>query len=83
MTVPGNSSLRLLDVLNFELPKSGYLENAESDWQDKYLSGKYIIVSMKTIINKGSGYNTVVEMSKDSLVEGIPSKFEGSSEGRI
>lgn len=76
MTVAGNSSLRLLDVLNFELPKFGYLDDNEGDWQDKYLSGKYIIVSMKTIINKLSGYNTVVEMSKDSLVGGIPSKFE-------
>lgn len=76
MTVPGNSSLRLLDVLNFQLPKVGYMDASDSNWQDQYVSGKYIIVSLKTTINKLTGYRTVVEMAKDSLVIGIPSKYE-------
>lgn len=76
MTVPGNSALRLLDVLNFEIPKVGYIDASDSDWQDQYVSGKYIIVSLKTTINKLTGYKTIVEMAKDSLVSGIPSKYE-------
>ena len=51
--------------------------DVDSDWQDGYLSGRYIIVSLKTVINK-TGYRTTVELSKDSLVKGIPSKYEES-----
>lgn len=74
--VPGNSSLRLLDVLNIQLPKSGYLEDTETDWQDKFISGKYLITVLKTTINKKTGYTTDIEMSKDSLISGLPSKYE-------
>ena len=78
IVVPGNSSLRLLDVLNFELPKSGYMSDTETDWQDKLISGKYVVLSLKTTINRLSGYRTTVEMSKDSLVGAIPSRYDSS-----
>lgn len=77
IVVPGNSSLRLLDVVGLEVPKSGYMDESDSEWQDGYLSGRYVIVSLKTVINK-TGYRTTVELSKDSLVKGIPSKYEES-----
>ena len=80
--VPGNSTLRLLDVLNVQIPKSGYLDEGDSDWQDRYLSGRYLIVSLKTEINK-MGYRTTVELSKDSLIMGIPSRYEDSGSSPI
>lgn len=74
--VNGNSSLRLLDIINFEIPKTGYMNPDEKDWEDSYLSGRYIIVSMKHMINREVGYNTTIGMAKDSLVKGIPDSYE-------
>lgn len=77
-SVPGNSDIRLLDVVGLEIPKIGYVDETDTEWQDQYLSGKYIVTSMKTVINKVTGYITILEMAKDSLVKGIPDKFEKS-----
>jgi hypothetical protein len=74
-SVPGNSTLRLLDVVTLDIPKIGYLELKESDWKDPYLSGNYIVVSLKTVLNKLAGYTTVIELAKDSLVNGIPDQI--------
>jgi len=77
--VPGNSTLRLLDTIEFVIPKFGYMPLGEEEWQDSYLSGKYIITSLKTTINKTGNYRTSVEMAKDSLAKGIPDRFEKST----
>lgn len=76
LLVNGNSTLRLLDVIDFEIPKTAYLDGNEKDWEDIYLSGKYLIVSLKHMINREVGYNTTMELAKDSLIKGIPDKFE-------
>jgi hypothetical protein len=76
IVVPGNSTLRLLDTIDFVIPKIGYMNSNEEDWKDSYLSGKYIITSLKTTINKVGNYRTTIEMAKDSLVKGIPDGFE-------
>jgi hypothetical protein len=78
ITVPGVSTLRLLDTLQFSIPKIGYIDQSDTDWEDQYLSGKYIVLSIKTTINRKMGYRCVVEMSKDSSIRGIPSKYESS-----
>ena len=75
IVVPGNSSLRLLDCIDFTIPKIGYLDATEQDWKDDYLSGNYMIVSIRTTIHKKDGYKTTIEMSKDSLIKGIPDQF--------
>lgn len=76
LLVNGNSTLRLLDVVNFEIPKTAYMDGHEKDWEDIYLSGKYIVVSLKHMINREVGYNTTMELAKDSLIKGIPDRFE-------
>jgi hypothetical protein len=76
LLVNGNSTLRLLDVIDFEIPKIGFLDTNEKDWEDMFLSGKYIITSMKHKINREDGYNTTLELAKDSLIKGIPDVFE-------
>jgi hypothetical protein len=81
--VPGNSNLRLLDTVGFEIPKSGYLNQSDTEWQDQYLSGNYIITSLRTVINRTSGYTTTIGMAKDSLVKAIPSKFEKSNSNNV
>lgn len=79
ISVPGISTLRLLDTVYYRIPKSGYLDEYRTDWEDQYLSGKYIVMSLTTVINKLDGYKTIIEMSKDSLIKGIPDSFEKSS----
>lgn len=75
-TVPGNSSLRLLDVVDLSVPKLGFMANIETDWKDVHFSGKYMITAMKHVINRQAGYTTTMELSKDSLIEPIPDKFK-------
>jgi hypothetical protein len=79
ITVPGISTLRLLDTVYFRIPRIGYMDENRTDWEDPYLTGKYLVMSIRTVINKLSGYRTTIEMSKDSLIKGIPDKFEKKS----
>lgn len=81
LQVPGNSSLRLMDTVELDIPKSGYLAMDENDWRDIYLSGRYIITSMKHTINSIAGYTTTLELAKDSLIKAIPDKVEPSARG--
>jgi hypothetical protein len=76
--VAGNSSLRLLDVIEFDIPKAGYLSENEQDWVDPYLSGRYLIFGIKHTISNDPeiGYRTIIDIAKDSLIKGIPDKFE-------
>jgi hypothetical protein len=74
--VPGNSSLRLLDVVDVEIPKIGYQESTQKDWMDGFLSGRYFIVSAKHQINSKTGYTTTFELAKDSLMKAIPDKVD-------
>lgn len=75
ITVPGDSSLRLLDTVDFEIQKIGYLMDSMESL-DPYLSGKYIIVSLTHRLNRITGYTTEIEIAKDSLVEPIPATIE-------
>lgn len=74
--VAGNSSLRLLDTVGFEIPKIGYLDDSNGNYLDPYLSGKYIVVSLKHVLNRVSGYKTMIDMSKESLLQPIPNSIE-------
>lgn len=76
ITVPGNSSLRLLDTIDLDVPRLGYMSADETKWKDTHLSGKYMITAMKHVINRDTGYTTTMELSKDSLIEPIPDKFK-------
>jgi hypothetical protein len=75
IVVPGNSSLRLLDTVQFNIHKSGYMDekNLNEEWRDTLLSGKYIIVALKSVLNRSDGsYRTTIELAKDSLIRAIP-----------
>lgn len=78
LEVPGNSSLRLLDVIGFEIPKIGYKQEEQSDYLDPHLSGNYIITSLRHTLNMKQGYTTYVDMSKESLIQPIPSEIVGN-----
>lgn len=79
ITVPGNSTMRLLDTVNFSIAKVGYIDETDTEWEDQYLSGKYIVTSIRTMINKIGRYTTTMDLAKESSIRGIPSKFEGKN----
>lgn len=67
--VPGNSYLRAGDVFNLTLPS---LESQGPEFkEDKFLSGKYIITSLRHKIQR-SGYFSIMEMVKDTFYTAIP-----------
>jgi len=70
--VPGNSMLRAGQVINVDIPALEPKKNKE--WKDPYLSGKYLIASLKheIIINEQGKYETTLELIRDSLPESIP-----------
>jgi hypothetical protein len=78
LTVPGNSSLRLLDVIGFEIPKIGYKQEDQGEYLDTHMSGNYIITSLRHTLNIREGYTTYVDMSKESLIQAIPSEIVGT-----
>jgi hypothetical protein len=77
--VPGNSSLRLMDTVGFEIPKIGYMDESTTDYLDPFLSGKYMIMSLKHVLNRKDGYKTTIEMSKDSLIRQMPYKIDSTN----
>lgn len=76
LVVNGNSTLRLLDVIDFEIAKSAYLDANEKDWEDSYLSGRYLITSLRHTLHREKGYTTTIGISKDSLIKGIPDGYQ-------
>lgn len=76
MLVPGNSSLRLMDTLGFQVPKTGYLNDMDTDYLDNFLTGKYIVVALVHSLNRATGYTTTVEMSKESMIKRMPDRIE-------
>jgi hypothetical protein len=76
MLVPGNSSLRLLDTVGLQVPKIGYMGDMETDYLDHFITGKYIVVTLKHVLNRKDGYKTTVEMSKESLIKRMPDRIE-------
>ena len=74
--VAGNSSLRLLDAVGFEIPKIGYMDDSVGNYLDPYLSGKYMIMSLKHVLNRMTGYRTTIEMSKESLLQPLPNAID-------
>jgi hypothetical protein len=72
MKVPGNSSLRLTDIIGFEIPKVGYKMNEDVEYLDPHLSGNYMITSLRHVLNIMKGYETHIDMSKESVIQPMP-----------
>lgn len=62
--VSGNSDLRAGDVIDLKMPGK-LVDDMKNQKNDRYLSGKYLITSLRhTII--GKSYKTILELTKDS-----------------
>ena len=74
--IPGNSDIKVGETMNIRVPSSEPLKRQDPDWFDKYLSGKYLITSVRHHISvlESREYTSIVELSRDSISERTPDK---------
>jgi hypothetical protein len=67
VTVPGDSTLNVGDVVFLNIPSASNKKDAERDG-DKYLSGKYIITKLRQKMRgkTGDGFVSIFECAKDT-----------------
>jgi hypothetical protein len=72
INIPGNSTLRVGDVIRIELPANESLGFANDKvFYDKQLSGKYLVTCIHHFL-KHNHYQMQVEICRDSLRERLP-----------
>ena len=85
ITVSGNSKLDAGDCVNINIPTNEPLTRLDANWNDKHLSGKYLITSIRHSIDTlgvGNEYLCVMELSRCGNVEQVSDKniFLGKGE---
>lgn len=70
VTVPGNSEIDAGDIIKLNIPNATDLDEADGK-RDKYLSGKYLVTSVRHIFGGKTGetFTTVFECTKDTGIE--------------
>jgi len=71
-TLPGNSKIRIGQVIKLTVPSFEEKLNPFVDWMDKYMSGKYIISAIRHHLTLGTGYRMRLELTRDSLPTALP-----------
>jgi hypothetical protein len=71
-TLPGNSKIRVGQVIKLTVPSFEEKLNPFVDWLDKYMSGKYIISAIRHHLRLSDGYRMRLELTRDSLPTAIP-----------
>jgi len=69
--VSGNTGVHAGDVVSISIPTAEVHTN-ESSGDDKNLSGKFLVTSIRHIINRIEGHRMQLELSRDSLQEPVP-----------
>lgn len=75
MKVPGDTRLRLGDVVGVQLTQAGYIDEAKADPFDRLRSGNYLVTAIKHAINR-TQHTMTVECSRDSIGKPIPDDIE-------
>lgn len=78
ITIPGNSSLRVGDVINIFMPEPSGITDDLSKF-DKYLHGKYLISSARHDVNATGAYSTTLECIRDTFENEILSNMDISN----
>ncbi|MEK9698979.1 MAG: hypothetical protein VW270_24595 [Candidatus Poseidoniales archaeon] len=70
VTVPGNSELNVGDVVELSIPNATTINKLDGK-KDKYLSGKYLITSLRHKFGgtTGTEFTTFIECVKDTGIE--------------
>jgi len=72
ITIAGNSRLNVGDCIDIIIPTNEPLKSIDSNWYDKYISGKYLITSLRHSINvlvSDKEYTCTIELSRCSNPE--------------
>lgn len=69
-TVPGDSQRTIGDMVTFNLPSPEPLDNEQLN-MDWYYQGRYLVTAVRHTINR-TEYDTIVELTKDSLFSPLP-----------
>jgi len=78
ITIPGNSSLRVGDVINIFMPEPSAVDGDLKQF-DKYLHGKYLISSARHDVNTTGAYSTTLECIRDTFENKIVSNMDISN----
>jgi hypothetical protein len=70
VSVPGNSNLKVGDVVKFEMPSPEPPQNNQQ-MVDKHYRGKFLISGIRHKVDQKQ-YVTVLELVKDSVFEAYP-----------
>ena len=70
VSVPGNSELNVGDVIELNIPNATTINKLDGK-KDKYLSGKYLITSLRHKFGgtTGTQFTTFIECVKDTGIE--------------
>jgi hypothetical protein len=70
VTIPGNSELNVGDVVDLNIPNATTINKLDGK-KDKYLSGKYLITSLRHKFGgtTGTEFTTFIECVKDTGIE--------------
>ena len=79
LLIPGDSFLTAGKTINFNL-YSLVTDQNENRQLDKYFSGKYLVTAVRHIIQSSGGYQTILEVAKESVVMKISAPDATSSE---
>jgi hypothetical protein len=71
-SLPGNSKIRIGQVIKLTVPSFEEKQNPFVNWLDKYMSGKYIISAIRHHLRLDNGYRMRLELTRDSLPTAIP-----------
>jgi hypothetical protein len=72
ISVPGDSSRHAGDVIEIFMPENSQQKDALSQY-DKYLSGRFLVVSVRHLLQVNKEYVTIMECVKDTLEEVVQS----------
>lgn len=65
--IPGDVSIKVGDVIQFNLPNIAKRSQNNDKELDEYYSGKYLITSLRHMITQENKFLTVLEICKDSV----------------
>ena len=77
LNVPGDTNLHAGDMINFELPYQKPVEEGEKQELNPYWAGRYLIISLKHIIDQTSQEHMMaIRCVKDSTLNRLPDQTE-------
>lgn len=69
LMLPGDQNIMIGHLVKINIPQATALDNDIKD--NKFLTGIYLVTAVRHMINKNNDFRTILEVRKDSYVEGL------------